>query len=71
MAGKSVTLECKSPRSRPLATISWYKDGASFDVSTAGNGEYPARILPGGDLYFPNVQRADGGHYACIAQNKL
>ena len=71
MAGKSATLECKPPKSRPTAEISWYKDGAPFNLSMAGNGVYPARILPGGDLYFPNVQRPDAGSYTCVAQNKL
>ena len=66
-----MTLECKPPKSRPEAEMSWYKDGKSFDITRAGNGEYPARILPGGDLYFPNVQRSDAGAYKCIAQNKL
>uniref|UniRef100_A0A4W5L8B1 Ig-like domain-containing protein n=1 Tax=Hucho hucho TaxID=62062 RepID=A0A4W5L8B1_9TELE len=61
--GDSVTLVCRSPYSRPPATVSWFKNNRLLTPKTH------FAVGPNGDLIFHSAHDTDRGVYFCRASN--
>ncbi|XP_063796284.1 hemicentin-1 isoform X2 [Pseudophryne corroboree] len=55
------TLEC-DVKAFPLATVTWYKDGQTFDPENL-------LMVNGNKLYVDKAQLSDTGRYTCVASN--
>ncbi|XP_051012151.1 endothelial cell-selective adhesion molecule [Acomys russatus] len=64
--GTNVTLNCKSPRSKPTAQYHWEKLAPSAQVFFG-----PALDTVRGSLKLTNISTAMSGVYVCKAQNKV
>jgi hypothetical protein len=69
--GKNVTLNCTVQAYPQVSEITWRKDGAALNVSSANSGKYSIGNPDTPSLTIYTLTKSDSGHYTCEATNSM
>eukprot|EP00794_Sanderia_malayensis_P015842 gene15842-17438_t len=67
----SLTLQCLTPKSEPIATIYWEKDGTRLSGHRIANLVISSEKVVTSTLLLQNLTATDTGSYKCVASNNL